>query len=119
MKTRILATYRTILRETAERIEHTETDEAELRRDLEEQFIRTLLPSQDVMIPARRVHATIATVSHTFSSLAYAVESALQERNPGPQEVYDTFFRFQEAYNEMHEVLQSSEILPDAREFSS
>ena len=70
------------------------------------------------MIPARRVYATLAKVSQTFSSLAYAVEFALQERNPEPRDVYDTFFRFQEAFNEMHEVLPSSEIIPDAREFS-
>ena len=114
LKTRILATYQTTLRETAERIEHTETEEVELRRELEDQFIRTLLPSQDVMIPARRAYATLASVSQTFSSLAYAVESALQDRNPEPRDIYDTFFRFQEAFNEMHEVLPSYKILPDA-----
>ena len=69
------------------------------------------------MIPARRVYYTLATVSQTFYSLAYAVESALPERNPEPLDVYDTFFRFQEAFKEMHEVLPSYEILPDAREF--
>ena len=44
LKTRILATYQSTLRETAERIEQAETDEADLRRELEDQFIRTLLP---------------------------------------------------------------------------
>ena len=44
------------------------------------------------------------------------MESALQERNPEPRDVYDTFFRFQEAFNEMLEVLPSYKILPDARE---
>ena len=38
--------------------------------------------------------------------------------NPGPRDVYDTFFRFQEALHEMHESLSSSEVLIAAHEFS-
>ena len=53
MKTRILASCQTALMETNVRITQAETAEEALRRDLEDQFIRTLLPSQDVMIPAR------------------------------------------------------------------
>ena len=87
MKDRILATCQTSLSETRERIEAAETAERDLRRQLEDQLIRTLLPSQDVMIPARRVYAILASVSQTYSSLAYAVDSALQDRNPGPPDV--------------------------------
>ena len=82
MKDRILATCQTSLSETRERIEAAETAERDLRRQLEDQLIRTLLPSQDVMIPARRVYAILASVSQTYSSLAYAVDSAIQDRNP-------------------------------------
>ena len=67
--------------ETVERIEAEETAEADLRLQLEDQLIRTLLPSQDVMIPARRVYAILASVIKTYSSLAYAVESAIHDRN--------------------------------------
>ena len=50
MKNRILATCQTTPREANERIVEAEAAEADLRRQLEDQFIRTLLPSQDVMI---------------------------------------------------------------------
>ena len=66
-------------------ITQAETAEDALLRELEDQFIRTLLPSQDVMIPARRVYAILASVTQSFWSLAYAVESALQDRNPDPE----------------------------------
>ena len=95
MNDRILATFQTSLSETTERIEAAETAEADLRRQLQDQLIRTLLPLQDVMIPARRVYAILASVTQTYSSLTYAVESALQDRNAGPRDVYETFFRFQ------------------------
>ena len=70
------------------------------------------------MIPARRVYAILGSVTHTYSSLAYAVEFALQDRNPGPRDVYDTFFRFQEAFNGLLEDLPFSEILPDSSDFT-
>ena len=60
------------------------------------------------MIPARLVYAILASVTQAFSSHGYAVESALQERSPGPLDVYDTFFRFQEALHEMLESLPAS-----------
>ena len=82
-----------------------ETEEETSRRKLEDQLYRTFLPTQDVMIPARRVYATLASVTQAFSSHAYAVESALHERHPGPQDVFDTFFRFQEAFHDMLESL--------------
>ena len=118
MKTRILASCQTALRETDVRLTQAETAEEALRRELEDQFIRTLLPSQDVMIPARRVYAILASVTQAFSSHAYAVESALHDRNSGSRDVYDTFFRFQEALHEMLESLPASEVLPDTNEFS-
>ena len=70
------------------------------------------------MIPARRVYAILASVTQAFSSHAYAVESALHERNPGPQDVFDTFFRFQEAFHDMLESLPEFEFHPDANAFS-
>ena len=70
------------------------------------------------MIQARRVYAILASVTQVFSSHAYAVESALHEMDPGPRDVFDTFFRFQEALHEMLESLPDSEVLPDANEFS-
>ena len=79
--------------ETDRRITQAETTEEDLRLDLEDPFIRTLLPSQDVMIPARRVYAVLASVTQAFWSHAYTVESALHERDPRPREVFDTFFR--------------------------
>ena len=115
MKDRILASCQTTLRETNERIVQAEATEANLRRQLEKQFIITLLPSQDVMIPARHLYALLASVTQSYSSLAYAVESALEDRNPGPPDVYETFFRFQDAYNSMLEDLPASEVLPDQR----
>ena len=63
MKGRILASCQTTFRETNERIVQAEADDADLRRQLEDQFIRTLLPSQDVMIPARRLYALLASVT--------------------------------------------------------
>ena len=89
------------MRETNARITRAETAKEALRRDLEDQFIRTLLPSQDVMITARRVYAILASVAQAFSSHAYAVESSLHERDHGHRKVFDTFFRFQEALHEM------------------
>ena len=68
------------------------------------------------MIPARRVYALMASVTQAFSSHAYAVESALLERNPRLQDVFDTFFRFQEAFHEMLESLPESEVHPNADE---
>ena len=118
MKTRILASCQTALMETNTRITQTETAEEAIRRQLEDQFNRTLLPTQDVMIPARRVYAILASVTQAYSSHAYAVESALHERNPGPQDVFDTFFRFQEAFHYMLESLPEFEVHPDAAEFS-
>ena len=100
------------------RIAQAKIAEADLRRQLEDQFIRTLLPSQDVMIPARRLYALLASVNQSYSSLAYAVESALEDRNPGPPDVYETFFRFQDAFNSMLEDLQACKIIHDPREFS-
>ena len=94
MKDRILASCQTTLREKNARIEQAEAAEADLRRQLENQFIRTLLPSQDVMIPARRLYTLLASVTQNYSSLAYAVESALEDGNTGPPDVYETFFRF-------------------------
>ena len=38
--------------------------------------------------------------------------------NPGPRDVYETFFRFQEALRDMLTDLHSSQILPDSRDFS-
>ena len=118
MKTRIIATCQTALSETNKRITQTETAEEAIRRQLEDQFNRTLLPTQDVMIPARRVYAILASVTQAFSSHAYAVESALHERDPGPRDVFDTFFRFQEALHEMLESLPEFEVHPDADEVS-
>ena len=46
------------------------------------------------------------------------MESALHERDPGPRDIFDTFFRFQEALHEMLGFLPESEVLPDANEFS-
>ena len=46
------------------------------------------------------------------------MESALQDRNQGPRDVYETLFLFQGAFNGMLEDLPSSEVLPDSREFS-
>ena len=60
MKDRNLATCQTALSETTVRIEAAETAEADLRRQREDQLIRTLHPSQDVMIPARRVYAILS-----------------------------------------------------------
>ena len=76
-KNRILATYQATVSETTDRIEAAEAAEADLRHQLEEQLIRTLLPSHDVMIRARRVYAAIASLTKTFSRLAYSVESAI------------------------------------------
>ena len=73
IKDRILATGQTTLSETTARIEAAETAEADLRRQLEDQLIRTLIPSQDVVIPERRVYVILASVTQTYSSLAYAV----------------------------------------------
>ena len=119
MKTRILAFCQTGLRETDARFTQAETADESLRRDLEDQFIRTLLPSQDAMIPARRVYALLSSVTQAFSSHAYAVESALHERHAGPRDVSDTFFRFQEALHEMLESLPDSEVPPAVSEFSA
>ena len=69
------------------------------------------------MIPARRVYACLASVTQAFSSHAYAVESALQERAPGHRDVFDTFFRFQETLHEMLESLPEFEVLPDTDKF--
>ena len=66
LKTRILASWQTALVETDERISLGETTEEALRRDLEEQLTRTLHPSQEVMIPARRVYALLTSVTQTF-----------------------------------------------------
>ena len=82
MKDRIAATCQATLSETTRRIEAAETAEADMRRQLEDQLIRTLLPSKYVTIPARRVYAILASVTQTYSNFAYAVESALQDRNP-------------------------------------
>ena len=46
LKTRILASWQTALVETDKRISHGETTEEDLRRDLEDQFARTLHSSQ-------------------------------------------------------------------------
>ena len=62
--------------ETTDRIDAAEIAEAYICHQPEEQLIRTLLPTQDVMIPARRVYAALASLTQTFSSLAYSVESA-------------------------------------------
>ena len=70
------------------------------------------------MIPARRLYTLLASVTQSYSSLAYAVESALKDRNPGPPDVYETLLRFQDAYNSMLVDLQASEVLPDSREFT-
>ena len=118
MKARILAACQTALTETNTRITRLEKEEEPIRRQLEDQFNRTLLPTQDVMIPARRVYASLASVTQAFSSHAYAVESARHERNPGPQDVFDTFFRFQEAFHDILESLPEFEVHPDAAEFS-
>ena len=58
-KNRILATYQATVSETTDRIEAAEAAEADLRHQLEEQLIRILLHSQDVMIPAHRVYAAL------------------------------------------------------------
>ena len=100
MKIRILATCQAIPSETADRIDAAKIAEADLRHQLEEQLIRTLLPSQDVMIPGRRVYDGLASNTETFSILAYSVESALQDRNPGLRDVYGTFFRFHGAFRD-------------------
>ena len=117
MKTRIIASCQTALRETDVRITQAETAEEALRRELEDQFIRTLLPSKDVMIPARRLYALLATVNQSYSSLAYAVESALEDRNPGPPGVYEMFFNFQDTFNSMLKDLPDKGVLPYSREF--
>ena len=65
------------------------------------------------------VYAILASVTQAFSSHAYAAESALHERDPGPRDVFDTFFRLQEALHEMLASLPASEVLPDANEFST
>ena len=70
LKHRILSTCKTTLWETTDGIEAAETVEADLRHQIEDQLIRTLLHSQDVIIPARRVYATLATITQTFSGLA-------------------------------------------------
>ena len=118
MKDRILASCHTALEEMNVRIAQAETTESDLRRQLEDQFIRTLLPSHEVMIPARRLYALLATVTQSYSNLAYAVESAIQDRKPEPPDVYETFFRFQEIFNGMLEDLTASEVLTDPHEFS-
>ena len=38
--------------------------------------------------------------------------------NPGPRDVYETFFRFQEALRDMLTDFHSSEVHPDSHEFS-
>ena len=114
MNDRILTTCQTSLSETRERIEAAETSEADLRRQHEDQLIRTLITSQDVMIPARRVYVILTSVTQTYSSLAYAAYSALQDRNTGHPDDYETFFRFQDAFNGMLEDLPASEVLPDS-----
>ena len=119
LKTGILASFQTALLETNERITQGETTEKALRRDLEEQITRTLQPSQEVMIPARPVYASLALITQAFSSHAYAVESALQEMTPGLRDVFDTFFRFQDTLHEMLESLPATEVLPDADELST
>ena len=81
MNARIISACQVALLETDERITQAEITEEALRRDLEDHFTRTFLPSQDVMIPARRVYTSLASVTQDFSSHAYAVESALQERD--------------------------------------
>ena len=108
MKARISASYQTALKETDLRIQQAEAAEETLRRDLEDQFISTLLPSQDAMIPACRVYALLASITQAFSSHAYTVESALDERDPRPRDVFDTFFRIQEAIHDMLESLHDS-----------
>ena len=92
LKASIITSCQTALAETDKRITQGEATEEALRRDLEDQFTRTFLPSQEVMIPARRVYARLASVTQAFSSHAYAVESVLGERQPDLREVFETFF---------------------------
>ena len=101
LKAGILASFETALLETNERITQGETTEKALRRDLEEQITRTLQPSQEVMIQARRVYASLASLTQAFSSHAYAVESAIQERTPGLRDIFDTFFQVQDTLHEL------------------
>ena len=70
MKARILVACQTALTEANTRITRMETDEETIRRQLEDQFNRTLLPTQDVMITARRVYAILASVTQAFYSHA-------------------------------------------------
>ena len=95
------------------RIQQAEAAEETLRRDLDDQLISTLLPSHETMIPARRVYALLASVTQAFSSHAYAVETALDGRDPSPRDVFDTFFRLQEALHDMLESLPDSEAHPE------
>ena len=118
MKDRILASCQTTRKERNVKIAQAETVKADIRRQLEDQFIRTLVPSQDVRIHESRLYALLALVTQSYSSLAYAVKSALQDRNPGPPDVYETFFRFKETFNGTIEDLPASEVLPDSSEFS-
>ena len=71
------------------------------------------------MIPARRVYASLASLTQAFSSHAYAVESAIQERTPGLRDIFDTFFQVQDTLHELLESLPTSEVLPDADELST
>ena len=119
LKARILASCQTALMETDKRISQGDATEETLRRALEEQFTRTFLPSQEVMIPARRVYACLSTVTQALSSHAYAVESALHKRVQEHRDVFDTFFRFQDTIHDMLESLPASEVFPDTAELDA
>ena len=46
------------------------------------------------------------------------MESALQDRNTGPRDLYESVFRFQEARSDMINDIRSFEVLHDSGEFS-
>ena len=85
LKNRILATYKATVSETTDRIEAAEVAEADLRRQFWEQLICTLIHSQDVMIPARRVYAAIASLTQTcrVSPTRWNPPSKTGTRDPG------------------------------------
>ena len=82
---------------------------------LEDQLSSTIHHLQDVIIPLRRVFAALASLTPTFSSLAYSVEAALQERDQDPRDLYDGFFRSQDALRDVLTHLHSFEVHPDSR----
>ena len=93
LKRELLAAYDAVLGETANRIVASEVADEDLRRQLEDQLIQTLLPFQDIMIPGRRDYAAMTSITQTFYSLAHSVEASLQERDQDSIDIYDDFCR--------------------------